>query len=74
MVHPREVYCDAISDRAAAIIAAHNHPSGKLVPGRENSEVTAQLKSAGDILGIQLLDHVISSSNGYYSFLESGRL
>ena len=73
-VHPREVFADALSDRASAIIVAHNHPSGGLEPSAADSKVTEQLKAAGQIIGITLLDHVIFDRTGYYSFLEAGRL
>ena len=73
-VHPREVFADPITDRASAIIVAHNHPSGSLNPSKEDIEVTKQLKSAGEILGIKLLDHIIFNHKGYYSFLESGEM
>jgi DNA repair protein RadC len=71
-VHPREVFADPITDRASAVIVAHNHPSGSLEPSREDHDITARLKSAGEILGIRLLDHIIFSQKGYYSFLEKG--
>ncbi len=74
IVHPREVYADPIIDRACAVIVAHNHPSGRLEPSGEDREITARLKSAADILGIALLDHLIFSSQGYYSFVEHGLL
>jgi DNA repair protein RadC len=74
LVHPREVYADALTDRAAALVVAHNHPSGRVDPSPEDCEVTARLRDAGDTLGIKLLDHVIFSEDGYYSFLESGTL
>jgi DNA repair protein RadC len=73
-VHPREVFADALSDRASAIIVAHNHPSGGLEPSLSDVEVTGQLKAAGSVVGISLLDHIIFNRTGYYSFLESGRL
>ena len=71
-VHPREVFADPITDRASTVIVAHNHPSGSLEPSKEDIDITGQLKSAGEILGIRLLDHVIFDSKGYYSFLEKG--
>jgi len=71
-VHPREVFADPLIDRASAVIVAHNHPSGSLEPSKEDIDITGQLKSAGEILGIRLLDHVIFNSKGYYSFLEKG--
>lgn len=73
-VHPREVFADPITDRASAIIVAHNHPVGELTPSVEDKEITGQLKSAGEILGIRLLDHIIFNHKGYFSFLESGEL
>jgi len=74
IVHPREVFADPLSERAAAIIVAHNHPSGNLDPSREDREITRRLKDAGEILGIPLLDHIIFSPGGYFSFLESGEI
>ena len=71
-VHPREVFADPITDRASAIIVAHNHPSGGLTPSKEDIEITKQLKSAGETLGIRLLDHIIFNHKGHYSFLEEG--
>ena len=70
LVHPREVFSDAIADRAAGIIIAHNHPSGQLTPSIEDKRVTKRLKEVGSIMGIELLDHVILSSDGYFSFRE----
>jgi DNA repair protein RadC len=74
VVHPREVYADPITDRACAVIVAHNHPSGRLEPSPEDREITCRLKEAADTLGIALLDHVIFSSSGYFSFVEHGIL
>jgi DNA repair protein RadC len=74
VVHPREVYADPITDRACAVVVAHNHPSGRLEPSPEDREITCRLKAAADTLGIALLDHVIFSSEGYYSFVEHGLL
>jgi DNA repair protein RadC len=73
-VHPREVFADALSDRASAIIVAHNHPSGGLEPSPSDIAITAQLKAAGDVVGIELLDHIIFNRTGYFSFLEDGKL
>jgi len=69
-VHPREVFADPITDRAAAVILAHNHPSGGLIPSPEDITVTRQLKAAGETLGIHVLDHIIFNHKNYYSFLE----
>ncbi len=73
-VHPREVFADPITDRASAVIVAHNHPSGSLEPGKEDMDITRRLKTAGETLGIRLLDHIIFNHRGYYSFLEHGDL
>ena len=73
-VHPREVFADALADRASAVIVAHNHPSGGLEPSPSDIEITAQLKAAGAIVGIDLLDHIIFNRTGYFSFLEEGKL
>lgn len=71
-VHPREVFADAISDRAAHIILAHNHPSGRLKPSPDDIETTRQLVEAGKIIGISVLDHIIITKRGYLSFKEKG--
>ena len=73
-VHPREVFADAVADRASGIIVAHNHPAGPLEPSSSDLTVTRQLKSAGEIVGIELLDHIIFNRTGYFSFLENGTL
>ncbi len=73
-VHPREVFADPITDRASAIIVAHNHPDSNLTPSKEDIEATMRLKAAGETLGIRLLDHIIFNQKGYYSFLEHGEL
>lgn len=73
-VHPREVFADPITDRASAVILAHNHPSGNLAPSKEDLQITRQLKEAGETLGITVLDHIIFSRQGHYSFLEQGEL
>jgi DNA repair protein RadC len=73
-VHPREVFSEALLDRASAIIVAHNHPSGSLEPSAFDIEITKQLKAAGIVIGIALLDHIIFNRSGYFSFLEAGRL
>ena len=73
-VHPREVFAEALSDRASAIVVAHNHPAGGLEPSPADIEVTKQLKAAGVVMGIALLDHIIFNRTGYFSFLEAGRL
>jgi DNA repair protein RadC len=74
LVHPREVFADPITDRASAIIVAHNHPSGQLTPSEDDLCVTRQLSEAGKTLGIRLLDHLIFNHTTYYSFVEKGHL
>ena len=74
LVHPREVFADAITDRAASIICVHNHPSGTLEPSPQDLEVTRQLTEAGAILGIRLMDHLIVTKNGHLSMKERGYL
>lgn len=73
-VHPREVFADPITDRASAIIIAHNHPAGELQPSKEDIKITADLKAAGHTLGIKLLDHIIFNQKNYYSFLENNKI
>jgi DNA repair protein RadC len=74
VVHPREVYADPLTDRAAAVLIAHNHPSGNVRPSAEDREVTRRIHDAGKVLGIPMLDHLIFSTKGYYSFLENGEI
>ncbi len=71
-VHPREVFADVITDRAASVIFAHNHPSGELKPSNSDLKIHEQLTEAAKILGIRVLDHIIVSKKGYYSFQEAG--
>ena len=73
LVHPREVFADPLADRAAAVILAHNHPSGRLEPSADDLTLTQRLSDAGRLLGIDVLDHIIVSPNGeYLSFIEAG--
>ncbi len=74
IVHPREVFADAIADRAAGIIVAHNHPSGTLHASHADIRITERLKEVGSLVGIELLDHVILTRNGYFSFSDEGML
>ncbi len=74
LVHPREVFRPAIQDNAAGIIIAHNHPSGTLEPSRADVQITQRLKEVAKLVGIELLDHVIISKEGYYSFSDEGLL
>ena len=72
LVHPREVFRPAIADNAIAIVLAHNHPSGILEPSKDDIDVTRRIKEAGDLLGIQVLDHLIFSPTEYHSMMEYG--
>ena len=65
LVHPREVFVDAITDRAASIIVGHNHPSGSLEISTKDKEVTRRLLRAAEIIGIALLDHLIITRSGF---------
>ena len=64
---PRDIFKSAILANAVAIIVCHNHPSGELVPSKNDIEITKQLISAGELLGIKVLDHLIVSNQGYKS-------
>ncbi|MDA8426038.1 MAG: DNA repair protein RadC [Treponema sp.] len=74
VVHPREVFADPLTDRACAVVVAHNHPSGRLEPSPEDREITQRLKSAADTLGLALLDHIIFTREAFFSFVEHGLL
>jgi DNA repair protein RadC len=74
IVHPREVFKPVLLKSGTSIIIAHNHPSGNLEPSPEDIDITKRLKEAGDILGIAVLDHIIFSKNGFFSFKETGRI
>jgi DNA repair protein RadC len=72
LVHPREVFADAITDRAAAVICVHNHPSGTLEPSSQDIAITRQLAEAGTLVGIRLIDHLIVAETGFISLKEKG--
>ena len=74
LVHPREVFREAIAERAAAIILVHNHPSGDPTPSADDRVVTEQLVAAGRLLDIPVHDHVIVGRGRYVSFAEAGLL
>ncbi|MFK5954981.1 MAG: DNA repair protein RadC [Planctomycetota bacterium] len=74
LVHPREVFAPALSRRAAAILVAHNHPSGDPQPSADDRTTTRRLQRAGRLLGIELLDHVVIGAGSFLSFLEEGWL
>jgi DNA repair protein RadC len=70
IAHPREVYADAIGDRAASIIVAHNHPSGDVLPSKKDITLTNTLYSAGRMLGVPLRDHIIVAKGEHFSFAQ----
>lgn len=72
LVHPREVFADAITDRAAGIIVAHNHPSGSLEISQADRDVTDRLTEAGKLLGITLIDHIVVTKSEHRSIVGQG--
>ncbi len=72
LVHPREVFREAIRQSASSVILAHNHPSGDEAPSEEDLKITKRLAEAGKILGIEVLDHIIIGKDAAYSFKEKG--
>lgn len=70
LIHPREVFADPITERAAAIILAHNHPSGNVMPSEIDFEATKKVLEASRIIGIHLLDHIIITKTDFFSFRE----
>ena len=71
-VHPREVFADVLVDRAASVIFVHNHPSGDLQPSDTDLRMHEQLTEAGKILGLRVLDHIIVTKKGHFSFQDAG--
>ena len=74
LVHPREVFREAIAERAAAIVLVHNHPSGDPTPSADDKTITSQLVAAGRLLDIPVADHVVIGKGRYLSFSEAGML
>ncbi|MDY6011921.1 RadC family protein [Clostridium sp.] len=74
LVHPREIFSEAINNSAASIIICHNHPSGDPTPSSEDIKVTTRINQSGDIIGIKLIDHIIIGRNNYVSLKEKGIL
>ena len=70
MVHPRDVFREALLHNAVKILCIHNHPSGNVTPSIADEKITRELKRIGDMMGISLIDHVIIGKDTYYSFLE----
>jgi DNA repair protein RadC len=74
IVDPRIVFLKALEVQATSLVLCHNHPSGNLKPSRADEEITAKLKSAGKLLDINVIDHLIVSDEGYYSFADEGMM
>ena len=74
IVHPRDTFKAAIRESAAAVIFIHNHPSGDIRPSQEDILLTRRLVQAGDVLGIQVLDHIIIGDNEHFSFRDNGMI
>ena len=72
VMHPREIFAEAIKERAVSVVIVHNHPSGQLSPSQADRILTKRISTAGKLLGIKVLDHLIISTSGYYSFREMG--
>ena len=74
IVHPRECFKAALLSNAESIVLAHNHPSGEVIPSEEDKQITVKLKECGQLLNIQVLDHVIVGEKGHFSFRENALL
>jgi DNA repair protein RadC len=74
LVHPREVFKFALAENASAIFLVHNHPSGVLRPSEDDLKVTERLRSAGEIMGVTVIDHIIIADTGFYSFSQHNLL
>jgi len=74
VVHPREVFAEAIKSKAASVIFAHNHPSGDPEPSEDDLEITKRLVESGKILGIEVIDHIIIAKDDFFSFKNKGLL
>ncbi|UZP03917.1 DNA repair protein RadC [Clostridium botulinum] len=72
IVHPREIFKEAVNKSSAKIIICHNHPSGDPTPSKEDINITLRIKECGEIMGIQLLDHIIIGKNAFISLKEKG--
>lgn len=74
LIHPREVFEPAVKNLASGIIIVHNHPSSDTEPSKDDLVITEQFVKAGKIMGIDILDHIIVSESGFYSFADRGKL
>jgi DNA repair protein RadC len=74
VVDPKQIFCAAIKSHASSIVLVHNHPSGNLTPSEADKSITRKLKAAGEFLDLKVLDHIIVSTEGFYSFADEGLL
>lgn len=74
ILHPRDIFCEAVKERASAVILCHNHPGGNKMPSEDDIHATKEIAKCAKILGIALLDHIIITRTGYFSFLENNIL
>ncbi len=74
LVHPRDIFKMAYQLNASSIICMHNHPSGEVLPSKDDINITERLKEIGKLLGIPIIDHIIIGNEKYYSFLENGKI
>jgi DNA repair protein RadC len=74
VLDPKIIFTTALNCTASGIIIAHNHPSGNLTPSVEDDRITAKIKEAGKMLDINLIDSVILTDEGYYSYVDNGKL
>jgi DNA repair protein RadC len=74
VVDPKLVFAAALKSNSQSILVAHNHPSGNLIPSTQDERLTKQLVEAGNFLDLPVLDHIIVTSEGYYSFADEGKL
>ena len=70
-MHPREVFAPAVGSSAASVLLAHNHPSGDVTPSREDIDLTRRMVQAGEIMGIEVLDHLILAGDRFLSMKEA---
>ena len=73
LAHPREIFREAVVGSAASVVVFHNHPSGDPTPSVNDREITRRLADAGEVMGIQLMDHIILGEGSYFSFWEEAR-
>lgn len=74
LVHPREVFKGALMSNAHSIVIAHNHPSGDTQPSSADNLVTEYIRRAGELLQVKLIDHLVVGHDGYFSYMDSGKL